>query len=154
MSQQTSGNPVSGFDLGDRIRSKRAEVRAYLQASLPRRRRLLNISLSCGSLAALLTAAPALGGKSFSEWLGETAGLGGPAWQWLCALAALLSVVAAGANQWLKSQGSEEKLAKAQLCAVRLEMLDIGLAAGNLDTERATAEFLQCLESVAFLQGE
>ena len=46
-----------------RVHGKRAEVHHYLQATCRRSHLLVNVSIVAGSVAAALTAAPALGGK-------------------------------------------------------------------------------------------
>lgn len=144
----------TSFNLPGRIREKRAQVDRYLAKALPRKRRLLNATLLGGALAALLTAGPALGGKTFSAWLSEVFGLHSPAWQLLCGAAALCSLTAAISTQLLKSHGLEENLARAQLCSTKLELLELGLAAGQLDGAQALAEYGKCVEAAAFLQGE
>ena len=66
-----------------RIRKKRAQMETFLATSRPRKRRLLNTTIFGGSLAAALTAAPAIGGQSFTAWLTVT--LGQPdAWNQMC----------------------------------------------------------------------
>ncbi len=154
MTDTVSDPKAVSFDLVKRISLKRIEVQAYLKRRGPRRRLLLNISLIGGSLSAILTAGPAMGGKSVTTWLSQTANLTSPSWQWLCGIASLLSIVAAISTQLLKSQRLEENLVKAQACAARLEVLEVSLAAQQIDLKQATTDFLQCVEAVAFLQGE
>jgi hypothetical protein len=55
-------NAVSNDDILGRIRDKRAEVDRFLATAVPRKRRLLNTTIVGGSLAAALTAGPAVGG--------------------------------------------------------------------------------------------
>lgn len=154
MTDAATGPKSVAFDLSQRISQKRNEVQAYLKRRAPRRRLLLNVSLIGGSLSAILTAGPAMGGKSMTTWLSQTANLTAPSWQWLCGIASILSILAAIATQLLKSQRLEENLAKAQACAARLEVLEVSLASQQIDLKQATTEFLQCVEGVAFLQGE
>ncbi len=42
-------------------------------------------------------------------------------------------------------------MTRAQGCRAKLEVLEVGLATGQLDLPRATAEYLKCVEEVAFL---
>lgn len=142
------------LDLASRIHNKRAQVNAYLSQTKPTKRRLLNASIIGGSLSALLTAGPALGGQTFSSWMSGVFGLHSPSWQILCGAAALCSLVATVSLQLLKSNKLEENLAKAQVCSAKLEILEIGLSAGQIDNKQALAEYIRCVEGTDFLQGE
>lgn len=137
----------------ERIRAKRAQVDGWLSKSRPRKRRLINTTLIGGSLSALLTAGPALGGKSFTDWLTGLAGLQSPSWRLLCGAAAMASFAATLATQLLKSHGLEENLSKAQMCSAKLEILDLTVSSGQMDEKQALTEYIRCIESVAFLQG-
>ena len=121
--------------------------------ALPRKRRLLNITIFGGTLAAAFTAGPAAGGASFTAWLTSTFGLTSPSWQLLCGAAAACSVAATVSTQLLKSQNIEENVARAQSCRAKLEVLEVGLTTGHIDTSQATSEFIRCVEEVSFLDA-
>jgi hypothetical protein len=80
---------ASGGDLSAHIDRFRSQIAAYLIHARARQRRLINLAIVAGAVATVLTASPALGGVAFSDWLNETFGLTSPAWQVLCAGAAL-----------------------------------------------------------------
>ncbi len=61
-------------------------------------------------------------------------------------------VRAALATQIIKSDGLGENPAKAQGCSARLEILEPGMAAGQIDFKAGLEEFARCAESAAFLQ--
>ena len=143
----------SNEELLARIRKKRAQIETFLATSRPRKRRLLNTTIFCGSLAAALTAAPAIGGQSFTAWLNVIFGLSSPSWQILCAAAFICSVMATVATQLLKSHNVEEHVARAQGCCAKLEVLEIGLTVGQLDIRQATTEYLKCVEDAALLES-
>ncbi len=143
---------VSDDTLIGQIREKRARLERFLARSLPRKRRLLNITIVGGALAAALTAGPAVGGQSFTQWLTKTLELASPAWQLLCAAAAGCSIAATVATQVLKSQNVDEHVARAQSCRAKLEVLEIGLTTGMVDAKQAAAEYLRCVEETAFLE--
>ena len=86
--------------------------------ALPRKRRLLNITIFGGTLAA-----------------------------------AACSVAATVSTQLLKSQNIEENVARAQSCRAKLEVLEVGLTTGHIDTSQATSEFIRCVEEVSFLDA-
>ena len=90
-------------DMVSRISQKRTQLETFLSAARPRKRRLLNTTIVGGSLAAALTAAPALGGQSFTAWLTGALGLASPSWRLLCAAASVCSLTATIATQLLKS---------------------------------------------------
>lgn len=144
----------SMLDLAARIHNKHTQVNTYLSQTKPTKRRLLNSSIIGGSLSALLTAGPALGGQTFATWMTVVFGLHSPSWQILCGAAAICSLVATVSLQLLKSNRLEENLAKAQLCSAKLEILEIGLSTGQMSDKQALAEYIRCVESTDLLQGE
>jgi MFS family permease len=146
-------NGVSNEELAGRIRQKRAELDAFLSAARPRKRRLLNTTIVGGTLAAALTAGPAVGGASFTAWLTMALGLTSPSWRLLCAAASVSSIMATVATQLLKSNNIEEHVTRALGCRAKLEALDLGLTLGQLDVRQATAEYLKCVEDAAFLES-
>jgi MFS family permease len=139
-------------DLLPRVQEKRRQVDAFVRGALPRKRRLLNVTIIGGTLAAAFTAGPAAGGPTFTGWLTATFGLNAPAWQLLCGAAAACSVAATVSTQLLKSQHIEEHVTRAQSCRAKLEVIEIGLSTGHLDAAQATTEFIRCVEEVAFLE--
>ena len=136
-----------------RIADKRRQVERFIARALPRKRRLLNVTLVGGTLAAALTAGPAAGGASFTAWLTRTFELTSPSWQLLCGVASLCSIAATVATQLLKSQNVEEQVAKAQSCRAKLEALQVGLETGSVEMSLATSEYIRCVEESAFLEG-
>jgi hypothetical protein len=147
----TGPDPVTA--LRERINARRDEVHAFILAEGPRKTRLLNTTIVGGSLAAVLNAGPAVGGQPFTAWLTSSFGLTSPAWQLLCGAAAACSVTATIATQLLKSRNVEERIARAESCRAKLEVLDVGLSTGHLDPAQATTEFIRCVEETAFLAG-
>jgi hypothetical protein len=141
----------SNVEIVSRIRQKRQQLDTFLGKARPRKRRLINTTIISGSVAAALTAAPALGGQTFTAWLTATLGLTSPSWRLLCGAAAVCSVTATVATQLLKSHQIEEHVTRAQGCRAKLEVLEVGLATGQLDLRQATMEYLKCVEDTAFL---
>jgi len=133
------------------VRTKRAEVDRFLSRAVPQRRRLLNTTIVGGTVAAALTAAPAVGGQTFTKWLTVSFDLTAPAWQLLCGAAAVSSIAATVATQVLKSNNVDEHVARAQTCRARLEVLEVGLSTGRIDRSQATTDYMKCVEDVAFI---
>jgi len=138
-------------DLLRRLQQKRAQVDHFIATAAPRKRRLLNITIVGGTLAAVLTAAPAVGGQPFTAWITRTFSLASPAWQLLCGIASLSSITATVATQLLKSHNMEERVTRALGCRAKLEALEVGLTTGQLQGPQATVEFMRCIEEAAFL---
>ena len=146
-------NAVSADDILVRIRAKRAEVERFLAAAVPRKHRLLNTTIVGGSLAAALTAAPAVGGQSFTTWLTGALNLMSPSWRLLCGAASLASITATVATQLLKSNNIEQNIGRAQSARAKLEVLETSVTLGQIDGRQAVTEFLKCVEDAAFLDG-
>jgi hypothetical protein len=140
-------------DLLESVRQKRRQVETFLATAVPRKRRLLNITIAAGALAAALTAAPAAGGQPFTTWMTAAMGLTSPSWRLLCGVASVCSILATVTTQLLKSNNLEERITRAQGCRAKLEVLEIGLAAGQIEPQRAAAEYMQCVQESAFIEA-
>jgi hypothetical protein len=143
---------LASGDLLDRVRSKRAEVDKYLAFNSRRRCLLVNLVIIAGALAALLTAPPAVGGKTFTDWLQQVFHSTAPAWQFLCLFACLASLVSVVAIQIQKSNNYEEHIVRAQGLRAALEVLEVSITCGSLTSDKATSQFLKCLEDSSFME--
>ena len=135
------------------IRAKRGKLDVYLARAVSRRRRLLNLTVVAGTLAASLTAAPALGGKPVADWLTVTFGLTSPAWRLLCAAALLCSLTATIATQLVKSHNIDEHVSRAQAARAGLEVLEVGLVSRRIDYADAAEECSNCIKDAGFVDG-
>jgi pSer/pThr/pTyr-binding forkhead associated (FHA) protein len=143
---------MASGELLDRVRSKRAEVDKYLEFNSRRRCLLVNLVIISGALAALLTAPPAVGGKSFAAWLQQLFHSSEPAWRFLCLFACLASLVSVIAIQIQKSNNYEEHIVRAQGLRAALEVLEASITCGSLAIHEATSQFLKCLEDSSFME--
>ena len=137
----------------DQVRAKRSSLERFLAQKQPKKRRLVNLTIVGGALAAALTAGPAVGGQPFTAWLTMTLSLESPSWRLLCGAATVCSITATIATQLLKSQNIEEHVTRAQSCRAKLEMIEVGLTTGTLDPKQAAAEYLRCVEEAAFVEA-
>jgi hypothetical protein len=144
--------PLPTHNLLGQVQLKKRILEKFIANVLPKKRRLLNVTIAGGTLAAALTTGPALGGQPFTAWLTATLGLESPAWRLLCGISAVSSIAATLATQLLKSQNIEEHVTRAQSCRAKLEVLEVGLTTGTIDSAQATAEYLRCVENSAFLE--
>jgi len=140
-------------ELLSHIKQKREQVETFVAAAAPRKRRLQNMTIVGGTLAAALTAAPAVGGQAFTAWLTGALGLSSPSWRLLCGAAAFCSVLATLATQLLKSNNLEERVSRALSCRAKLEVLELGIVTGQVGPAQATSEYLRCAEAAAFLDA-
>ena len=144
-----NGAPVG--DLSVLIRGTQDKVATYLVHARARQRRLLNLAIVAGALSTALTASPALGGTNFADWLDESFGFTSPAWQILCAGAAICSLVAAISTQILKSNNVDERVARAENVKARLEVLDAGRITGQLTAKQVATEYAACVREASFI---
>lgn len=135
----------------DKIRVKRGEIDVYLRTMEPWSARLTNITIVCGAISAALTAAPALGGKSVTDWLTETFGLTLPIWQLLCFGAMICSIAVTITTNLSKSQEITSKVMKAQACDAKLEGLETLVEIGRVDIDSASEQYINALTDIPFI---
>jgi hypothetical protein len=135
----------------EQLHIRRAQLDRFLRQALPQRRQLVNASILCSSLAALITAAPAFGGPAFTAGLSEALNLSMPSWRLLCGLASAASVVASVSTQLLQTSRLEEKVGRGLAARARLEALEQGLALGQFDRRAVTDALLVCIETTTLL---
>jgi hypothetical protein len=143
--------PTEPDRLLSELHHQRDTLARFLRRNQPRQQRLSTLAVAASSLAALLTAAPALGGPSFTAELTELLGLQSPSWRWICAAAALLSTLASSCSQLLQSSRLEEKLSRCQSAMARLDALELGLDLGQFERDFAAETLLACVEASAAL---
>lgn len=136
------------------VQTKRAEVERYLATVGAQSRRLVSVAIVAGAVAAALTAAPALGGQPFADWLTTTFSLSSPSWRILCAVACWCSMAATIATQLHRSRNYEELLARAQGARATLETLEVGIMSGHFSLHEATTQYLNCVESTSFIGAD
>jgi hypothetical protein len=143
--------PTSRSSLMTRIQEKRAEVTKFIQTTDRRNRRLTNIAIICGTVAAALTAGPALGGKSLNTWFTESFDVSLPIWQLLCFAAMVCSVAATIATNMSKSYDVLAKLMQAQVCNAKLEGLHSQTELKSLDVKQSSEQFAKLLTEISFV---
>lgn len=151
MTQPMTSKHSSDDDLLARVLAKRADVDRYLKSTDRRSHLLVNLTIVAGSIAAALTAAPALGGKPLADWITETFALATPSWRLLCALACVCSLVATVATQMRVAHNFEDHIAKAQAVRAALEVLEVSIASSTVSREQATDQFRACIEGSSFI---
>lgn len=133
------------------LRRQREKLERYLRRNQPRQQLLSSLTVICSCLAAILAAAPALGGPVFTAELTKLLNLQSPSWRWICAAAALLSSLASASGLLLQSSRLEEKVNRCQTAKARLEALELGLELGQFNRDYAAETLLTCVEATAAL---
>ncbi len=132
----------------NKIQNKRAEIDSFLACKEPRNRRLTNIAIICGAIAAVLTAGPALGGNTFTALISDAFGLSSPAWQLLCLAATIFSMTATIAINMSKSSDIRSQIDSARGCEAKLEGLQTLLELKQIEMQQAAALYTSYLTEI------
>jgi hypothetical protein len=146
-------SPETRQKLSGRIEQKQQAIRAYLERARPRRNRLANISVMGSTLAAILTAGPALGGTAFTQSVQGMFSLDDPSvvWRVLCMGAVILSLGAGLGTNSANSPALAEKVSAAEAANAQLEGLQVALDFGHIDTDEAVLLYRQYVSHVPFV---
>ena len=141
--------------LRTRIEARRADIDDFLARARPRRNVLNITSIVCSSLAAVLTAGPALGGKDGMTGAAEALSL--PAadavWQPLCIAAFVVALAAAVAANLNRSHDLPAQVAAAEACSAELEALLATLDFDEIPLHDAVEHYQQSLHKIPFVKG-
>lgn len=122
------------------VRARRTSVARAAERLARRDGRLTLVSVIASAVAAVLTAAPAMGGPELTRALGS-AGPDTPSWRILCGVASMCSLLAAIATNLHRQQEVTSRLARCQAGAARLEALELQVAFQNAALADATSEY-------------
>ncbi len=136
-----------------KIKTRRADISAFVNTAEPRGERLTNLSIICTAVASILTAGPALGGTTFTEGVQRMLGIASDAsvWRVLCFGALILTVVATVATNLYKSGDMSTRIAKAQASSALLAGLETSIEFGQLPVQDAVKLNQQYLADVPFV---
>jgi hypothetical protein len=140
-------------DLLATIAARRAAVQAFLHENRPKFRRRANLTVVLSSVAAILTAGPALGGEQFSTSVQKSLGLSTDSlvWRFLCLGALVVSVSAAILTNLAKSQDVATRLSAAEAAAAEMEGLTTLLEFGHLPLDEAVKLYQQYAVKISFV---
>jgi hypothetical protein len=138
-----------------RIEARRAELSTFCRQHRPRNRRRANITLVLTSLAAVFTAAPAVGGEGFTEAVQKGLGLHSDSYVWrtLCLSALLVSAAAAVMTNIAKTHDDTEQIGAAQAACAELEGLVTLMEFSEIATDEAVKLYQQYVAKVAFVES-
>jgi hypothetical protein len=137
-----------------RIKARRADIDEFLAHARPRRNILNNVSIVCSALAAVFTAAPALGGGKAMNVIADDLSLAAPSqvWRPLCIGAFVVAVAAAVAANLHRSYDLPAQVAAAEACNAELESLLALLDFDDLPLHEAVQHYQQSIHKIPFVK--
>ena len=139
-------------DLLQKIITKRNKVHAFVVKHEPRNKILINTAIICGVLGTGLAGIPAIGGASAIDSIKAATQPNLPVWQLLCIGAALSTMVATIATTLRSNHDTSNRLAKAQACEAKLEMLELLLTSHQIETKQANEKYAEYSADVGFIR--
>jgi hypothetical protein len=140
-------SPNTTEGLLKRIKNKRREIKSFLSLGT----RLTYLNIICGSIATVLTAVPAIGGKTVLETLLGDSDPDSLAWRIPFASAALFSLLATIAANLYKTQDIASRTGKAEACDAKLEGLQTSLELNQTTVKNATNKYKQYISEIPFV---
>lgn len=146
-------NPDDRQQLSVHIARRRTAINSYLSRAKPRRNRLVNVAVIGSTLAAALTAGPAVGGTRFTSGVQDIFSLADDStvWRVLCLGAVLLSLAAALATNLSNSHSVSAQVSAAEACSAELDGLEFAVAFGHLPIDDAVTLYGQYVAKVSFI---
>lgn len=139
-------------DLLQKIVAKRNSVHSFIVKHEPRNRILINVAIICGVLGTALAGIPAIGGQGAIDSIKAATQPALPVWQLLCVGASLSTMAATIATTLRSNHDISNKLAKAQACEAKLEMLELLIANSQIETRQAIEKYGEYAADVAFIR--
>ena len=135
-----------------RIKDRRRSIRSFIKHVEPRGVLLTNVNIVCSAIATVLTAGPAIGGKTLMDAIpGAGAGPDSASWRIVFAVAALFSLVSVIAANLYKSHDMAANLSKARSCDAKLEGLETLLELNKITLDDAATQYTQFLPDISFI---
>jgi hypothetical protein len=138
-------------ELLQKINAKRSLVHDFVAKHEPRNKLLINIAIICGIAGTALAGIPAIGGSAAIDGIKAVTQPQLPVWQILCIGAALATLTATVATSLRSSHDTGNKLAKAQACQAKLEMLELLILNNQIETKHAIEKYGEYAAEVAFI---
>ncbi len=138
-------------DLLDKIRNRRLNLQRYIQKEEPKNKLLINVAIICSILATVLTGIPALGGEKAINKIDSQTNAAIPVWQIMCIGASVCTAIATAATTYKNSYDTSHKIAKAQVCDSKLDMLEILLITRQIENKQAIEKYGDYVSEVAFI---
>lgn len=138
-------------ELLNKVNVKRELVLAYIQKHEPRNKLLINIAIICGIMGTALAGIPAIGGTTAIDGIKSVTQTQLPIWQILCIGASLSTMAATIATSFRSNHDTGNKIAKAQVCKAKLEMLELLLSNNQISMKEAIEKYGEYAAEVSFV---
>jgi hypothetical protein len=155
-----SSQPENVHKLLGLIRRRRRDLRGFVDNAQPTGKRLTNVNIIFGGLAAVFTTTPLIWGKPILGVFGES-NPGSPAWKWLLGLAAcssLLSTTAAGIYRQrdiaARLVTAETNIAKLTVLEAQLELEQAPFAQAVEEYKKAVEEYKKIINDTSFILSD
>ena len=139
-------------DLLQKIISKRDRIHAFVVKHEPRNKVLINVAIICGIAGTALAGIPAIGGNAAIEGIKSVTQPGLPIWQLLCIGASVSTLAATIATSLRSNHDISNRLAKAQACEAKLEMLELMVSNQQIELNKAIEKYGEYSADVAFIR--
>ena len=133
-----------------RIKDRRRSIHSFIKHVEPKGVLLTNVNIICSAVATVMTAGPAIGGKTLMDAIGA-AGPGSASWRIVFAIAALFSLASVIAANLYKSHDMAANLSKARTCDAQLEGLETLLELNKITLDDAVTQYTQFLPDISFI---
>jgi hypothetical protein len=138
-------------ELSDKIATKRNQLHEFISKQKPKNRWLMNIAVIGGIAGTAFAGIPAIGGTAAIEGIKSVTQPQLPVWQFLCIGAALSTLAATIATSLRNNFDTANRLSKAQICAAKLEMLDLLVRTKQIEMKQAIEKYGEYAAEVAFI---
>ena len=139
-------------ELLEKIISKRNSVHAFIVKNEPRNKVLINVAIICGVVGTGLAGIPAIGGQGAIDSIKAATQPALPVWQLICIGASLSTMVATIATTLRSNHDVSNRLAKAQACEAKLEMLELLVTSKQIETKQAIEKYGEYCADVGFVR--
>lgn len=143
-------------ELLGRIAARRASIEAFLRVARPRGNLLINTAIISSAVAAVLTAAPGLGGETLTAGIANALSLPRDSYVWrtACILAMLVSIVAAISTNLARSQDTARRITAAEAVNAELEGLQTVMEFGQLPVAEAVKLYQQYIAKIPWVDEQ
>jgi len=139
-------------ELLEKIIAKRNSVHSFIVKHEPRNKVLINIAIICGVIGTALAGVPAIGGQGAIDSIKAAAQPPLPVWQLICIGASLSTMVATIATTLRSNHDVSNRLAKAQACEAKLEMLELLVTSKQIETKQAIEKYGEYCSDIGFIR--
>jgi len=132
------------------VKKRRRDLRGFVDDAQPTGKRLTNVNIIFGALAAVFTITPLIGGKAILDVFGQSTS-GSPAWKWLLGLAACSSLLSTTAAGIYKQRDIAARLVTAETNIAKLTVLETQLELEQSPFAQAVEEYKKVINDTNFI---